>query len=221
MNEILQFANVTKAYRHRGRETVTALRDISMRLERGEMRCVYGPSGSGKSTLLLCAGGLLRPDQGVVTVAGRNPYELTSESRSQLRAQHVGFVFQQFHLLPYLNVLDNVLAPSLARVHNTDLRPRAEELIERFGLTSRRDHPPSELSVGERQRVALARALIQQPHLLLADEPTGNLDADNGALVMNTLRDFAKAGGAVMVVTHDSNLQGDDSFRLVDGTLAT
>ncbi len=219
MDEILQFAHVSKAYRHRGRETVTALRDISMRLERGEMRCVYGPSGSGKSTLLLCAGGLLRPDQGAVTVAGRNPYELTSEARSQLRARHVGFVFQQFHLLPYLNVLDNVLAPTLAGVHETDLRSRAQELIERFGLASRRDHPPSELSIGERQRVSLARALLQQPRLLLADEPTGNLDDENGKLVMNTLRDFAKAGGAVMVVTHDRSLQTGDSFQLVDGSL--
>ncbi len=221
MTEVLQIENVTKAYRHRGRETVTALRDVSMRLERGDLRYVYGPSGSGKSTLLLCAGGLLRPDRGVVTVAGRNPYALTSEARSQLRARHVGFVFQQFHLMPYLNVLDNVLAPTLAGVNTVDLRPRAKELIERFGLGSRLDHPPSELSIGERQRVALARALLQQPQLLLADEPTGNLDDDNGRLVMDALREFAQAGGAVMIVTHDRGLRASDSFHLVDGVLTT
>lgn len=221
MTQVLRIEHVSKSYRRRGRETVTALRDINLELNRGELRFVYGPSGSGKSTLLLCAGGLLRPDEGVITLAGRNPYQLTSEARSQLRARHVGFVFQQFHLMPYLNVLDNVLTPTLAGVTTTDLRSRAEELIQRFGLGPRRRHPPAELSIGERQRVALARALLHQPLLLLADEPTGNLDEQNGKLVMDALREYAHAGGTVMVVTHDRALHDANAFHLVDGTLTS
>ncbi len=219
MTQVLQIEHITKRYRRRGRETVTALRNVSLSLNRGDLRFVYGPSGSGKSTLLLCAGGLLRPDQGVITLSDRNPYALTSEARSQLRARHVGFVFQQFHLMPYLSVIDNVLAPTLASVSTDDQRPRAEELIERFGLVPRRNHPPSELSIGERQRVALARALLHQPMLLLADEPTGNLDQDNGKRVMDALREYAAAGGAVMIVTHDRELRDADALHLVDGAL--
>jgi ABC-type lipoprotein export system ATPase subunit len=163
---------------------------------------VQGPSGCGKTTLLLAAGGLQVPDGGRVTVAGQDLFALSSEERAGFRAAKIGFVFQQFHLIPYLSVLDNVLAPSLASP-SPDNRARARELIARFGLTERADHVPAALSTGERQRAALARALLNKPQLLLADEPTGNLDADNGRLVLGYLADFAKEGGAVLLVTHD------------------
>jgi ABC-type lipoprotein export system ATPase subunit len=126
----------------------------------------------------------------------------TGAERRRLRATTVGFVFQQFHVLPYLTVLENVLAPSVA-LPSPDARRRAEVLVEQFGLTARRDHLPAQLSTGEKQRTALARALLNRPTLLLADEPTGNLDPENGRLVLEALTTFAAAGGAVLMVTHD------------------
>lgn len=218
MKEILRLDHVTRTYERPGRETVTALDDANLCLMEGAIRFVYGSSGSGKSTLLLCAGGLLRPDRGTVTLNGTDIYKLSGEERSALRARHIGFVFQQFHLIPYLNVMENILAPALAG-YDGDPRPRAERLVERFGLGHRLEHPPSELSVGERQRVALARALLYDPELLLADEPTGNLDERNGAEVMKCLEEFAGAGGAVLVVTHDARHITEDAFQLENGTL--
>ncbi len=149
----------------------------------------------------------MAPDSGTVRIGGENPYELPADRRARFRAKHVGFVFQQFHLVPYLNVLDNVLAPSLAADASTPqdsaLRERAEELIAEFGLESRKHHVPGQLSTGERQRTALARALLNGPALLLADEPTGNLDQENAALVLGHFSRFAENGGAVLMVTHD------------------
>ena len=186
---------------------VHALTGVSLAVESGEFVAVQGPSGCGKSTLLLAAGGLLRPDGGTVRVAGQDPYALTADARAAFRAAHIGFVFQQFHLVPYLSVLDNVLAPALA-LPRKGSKEQAEELIERFGLKDRRHHVPEQLSVGERQRTALARALLNRPALLLADEPTGNLDADNAAVVLDALDGFARAGGAVLLVTHDAAAAG-------------
>jgi ABC-type lipoprotein export system ATPase subunit len=184
------------------RGPVRALDAVSFAVEPGEFVAVRGPSGCGKTTLLLVAGGLLRPDAGRVQIDARDPYALSPEARSRLRADAVGFVFQQFHLVPYLSVLDNVLAPSLASPA-PDARDRARQLIERVGLAERADHVPAELSTGERQRVALARALLNRPKVLLADEPTGNLDADAARTVLEHLARFASAGGAVLLVTHD------------------
>jgi putative ABC transport system ATP-binding protein len=218
MSEILKIEEAKKHYRNRRGETVRALDGVSLSLGEGEMRFVVGASGSGKSTLLLCAGGLLRPDSGSVRLEGEDLYALPAEERARRRSRRIGFVFQQFHLVPYLDVLDNILAPALAG-YEGDPRPRAEELIERFGLGHRRDHPPSELSVGERQRVALARALLQRPRLLLADEPTGNLDVANGRKVMECLDEFAREGGAVMIVTHDPAHATGDALHLEGGAL--
>jgi len=219
MSELLDIDRASKRYERRGRETVYALREATLRLGEGELRFVLGASGSGKSTLLLCAGGLLSPDEGRVRLGGEDLYAMSSDERSAFRARNIGFVFQQFHLVPYLSVIDNVLAPALAGTDG-DLRPRAEELVERFGLGQRRDHPPSELSVGERQRCALARALLREPRLLLADEPTGNLDEANAALVMECLREFAQAGGAVLIVTHDPSNRSEASYELKHGVLS-
>ena len=174
---------------------------------------VRGPSGCGKTTLLLTAGGLLRPDAGKVAVNGQELYALGDEARARIRAANIGFVFQQFHLVPYLSVRDNVLSAALA-LPLADAGKRAEQLLDELGLAHRSHHVPAELSTGERQRTALARALLHQPRLLLADEPTGNLDADNGRLVLAKLAEHAHAGGAVLLVTHDADAAAQ-SHRVV------
>jgi len=199
---LLDLARIGKTYRPGQPGEVRALPPLSLHLAAGEFVAVQGPSGCGKTTLLLIAGGLLAPTEGRVTLAGEDPYALSPERRAEFRARHVGFVFQQFHLVPYLNVLENVLAPALA-CPLPDARARAEELLARFGLPDRRHHVPGELSTGERQRTALARALLHRPKLLLADEPTGNLDRENAAVVHDHLREIARAGGAVLLVTHE------------------
>mgnify|MGYP003627769456 FL=1 len=181
---------------------VVAVDGLSLSLDAGNFVAVQGPSGCGKSTLLLLAGGLLAPESGSVQIAGENPYALSADARSKFRAENIGFVFQQFHLVPYLSVLDNVLAPSIATgAAGSD--QRARELIDQFGLSHRLEHTPGELSSGERQRTALARAMLNQPKVLLADEPTGNLDAENTTEVLKHLREFASSGGVVLLVTHD------------------
>jgi putative ABC transport system ATP-binding protein len=188
-----------------GGAAVRALDGVSLELAAGMVLCVRGPSGCGKTTLLLTAGTLLAPTAGSVTLGGTEPYRLSPDARAAFRGRHVGFVFQQFHLVPYLTVRDNVLAPTLAAGSLTPeaARGRAEELLAEFGLTERADHTPHALSSGERQRCALARALFNRPRLLLADEPTGNLDPDNAATVLAALRRFAADGGGVLLVTHD------------------
>jgi ABC-type lipoprotein export system ATPase subunit len=199
---VLEIRQVSKTFAG-PRGLVQALCGISLQVAPGELVAVHGPSGSGKTTLLLTAGGLLQPDAGQVLVAGQEIYQLSSAVRARLRAEKIGFVFQQFHLVPYLSVLDNVLAPVLAR-SDPLAAERARELAVRVGLEHRLHHVPAQLSTGERQRTALARAFLNQPRLVLADEPTGNLDDDNGRAVLGYLADFAAAGGAVLVATHDS-----------------
>jgi ABC-type lipoprotein export system ATPase subunit len=198
---MLEIVHVSKSYAA-ATGAVAALVDVSLSVAPGEFVAVRGPSGCGKTTLLLAAGGLLHPDAGQVKVAGQDIYALGEEARARFRAANIGFVFQQFHLVPYLSVIDNVLSAALA-LPRADARRRAEHLVENFGLTARRHHVPAQLSTGERQRTALARALLQQPHLLLADEPTGNLDDDNGKAVLDYLAGHARAGGSVLLVTHD------------------
>lgn len=197
---LLDIRDLVKTYiRPDGR--VDALAGVSLALDAGGFTAIVGPSGSGKTTLLLAAGALLAPDAGEVLIDGRDPYRLAPDARAALRAAEIGFVFQQFHLVPYLTVLENVIAPSLARPAD-DVRRRAAQMVARFGLADRAAHVPAELSTGERQRVALARALLNGPKLLLADEPTGNLDDANAAVVLDTLGQFAADGGGVLMVTH-------------------
>ena len=198
---ILVVENISKAFA--GPEgPVRALDGVSLEVERGEFVAVQGHSGCGKTTLLLAAGGLLLPDGGRVRVDGQDLSKLSPEERASFRARHIGFVFQQFHLVPYLSALDNVLAPSLA-TKGVDAREHAGELVRRLGLESRAHHVPAKLSTGEKQRTAMARALLNRPGLLLADEPTGNLDRENATSVLDHLREFADGGGAVLLVTHD------------------
>ncbi len=201
---------------------VLAVDGVSLSVDGGEFVAVQGPSGCGKSTMLLLAGGLLTPESGSVQIGGEDPYVLTADARSKFRADNIGFVFQQFHLVPYLSVLDNVLAPSIA-TGSKDAEQRARELLDRFGLSHRLEHTPGELSSGERQRTALARALLNEPKVLLADEPTGNLDTENATEVLKHLRKFAASGGAVLLVTHDAQAAAtaDRVIHLRDGKLDT
>jgi putative ABC transport system ATP-binding protein len=198
---ILQVRQIGKTYRGAGK-TVRALEEVSLDISEGEFLAVQGPSGCGKSTLLLCCGGLLAPDDGEILVDGLEPYTLNRRRRAAFRAGKVGFVFQQFHLIPYLNVLDNVLAAAVER-NAAVSRDRAMYLLERFGMRDRIGHVPGELSVGQRQRVALCRAMLNNPPLILADEPTGNLDSQNARVVFDALRDYAEIGKAVLLVTHE------------------
>ena len=198
---MLKANNISREYRGSA-DKVAALCDFTAAVQGGEFVAVQGPSGCGKTTLLLVCGTLLAPDAGTVTVDGTDLYAMPAEARARFRACRIGFVFQQFHLIPYLTVRDNVLAGALA----TGAPPpvaRADALLTRFGLASRIRHVPSELSMGERQRVALARALLNQPRLVLADEPTGNLDEASGEIVLTALAEYARDGGAVLMVTHD------------------
>jgi putative ABC transport system ATP-binding protein len=183
---------------------VTALDNVSLSLQSGELLAINGPSGCGKSTLLLVAAGMLRPDQGEVQLMqDYHPYNVPPEQRSRLRAAIIGFVFQQFHLIPYLSVKENIQVPSLASP-GADPEMRARELIQQFGLQERADHIPSQLSTGEKQRTALARAFFNQPKIILADEPTGNLDDENAEIVLRHLRQFVVKGGSVLLVTHNA-----------------
>ena len=193
---MLRATNLAKRYRSaRGR--VDALEGVSLEAQPGEFVALRGASGCGKSTLLLTLGGMLHPTEGEVWVDGQNVYRLGGWSRARFRGRRIGFVFQLFHLVPYLNVLDNV---RVAR-RRADAE-RAEALLERLGLGHRLRHTPAELSAGERQRTAIARALINRPVLVLADEPTGNLDPENARHVLEHLRSYAAGGGIVVMATH-------------------
>ena len=199
---VLKIENITKIYNTTNKQ-VRALDKVSLQVNSGEFVVVEGPSGSGKSTLLLTAGSLLTPDEGQILIDSQNPYVLSIDKRAKFRAEKIGFVFQQFHLIPYLSVLENILTPSIL-TKGKNSHEEAKQLIERFGLTERVHHVLAELSTGERQRTALARAFINSPNLILADEPTGNLDRENAEIVIKSLVEFANMGGSVFLVTHDA-----------------
>jgi lipoprotein-releasing system ATP-binding protein len=217
-----------KSYRL-GRTTLTVLRGVSFRVAPGEFVAVVGASGSGKSTLLHLLGLLDRPDKGTVCLDGENAAGLSSRKRSQLRCREIGFVFQFYHLLPELNVLENALLP--AKVDSSlpgwfacraDRRRRAVEVLEHVGLGERLKHRPKELSGGERQRVAIARALMNRPRFLLADEPTGNLDSKTGKQILSVLRAVSReTRQTVVMVTHDTDIarSADRILHLRDGRL--
>ncbi len=199
---MIEFKNVSKWF-NGAQGKVTALKEVSFSVRPGELLAVRGPSGCGKTTLLLSAGGLLRPSDGQMSLDGQDPYALNPEMRSRLRAETIGFVFQQFHLIPYLTVRQNIMTASLA-LPLKDASEKTQQLISRFGLDERADHTPARLSTGERQRTALARALLNEPKVILADEPTGNLDEDNAQTVFGYLSQYVSDGGCVLLVTHDA-----------------
>lgn len=200
---MLTMENVTKRYKHR-RSDVYALQDANVEIGTGEFVSIVGPSGSGKSTLLLMLGGMLSPTSGKVTLQGLSLYDLSPNERARMRKQHVGFVFQSFNLVPYLTALENVMIPLYLSGAAKDVQEsRATELLERVGLGDRLDHKPSELSIGQQQRVALARMLGNDPQLILADEPTGNLDPETSSLVLDFFEQFISEGRTIVMVTHD------------------
>jgi putative ABC transport system ATP-binding protein len=184
-----------------------ALDRVTLDVEEGELLAVLGPSGSGKSTLLGVVGGLDRDYEGRAEVFGKDLRKLDDAELSRLRGERIGFVFQAFHLLGHLSVLDNVLAPALFDHASGDHRPRAMELLDRLGLQGREGDTPSRLSGGQRQRVAIARALLRKPSLLLCDEPTGNLDVETGERTIDLFRELHAEGGlTVVAVTHEERL---------------
>jgi putative ABC transport system ATP-binding protein len=214
---MLKFEQITKLYKKDNQE-IYALNDFSLSINKGDFIAIQGPSGCGKTTLLLTAGGLLKPDKGEVYINQKNIYNLTPEKRALFRAQNIGFVFQQYHLIPYLNVIENIQVPALAQQTKID-KNKVTELIEMLGLGNRMNHTPSELSAGEKQRTALARALLFNPAVLLADEITGNLDEENVEIVMNCLTEYKNSGGTILLVTHDKELgvKADSVLNIKNG----
>ena len=204
-----------------GGNRIQVLRGIDLDLAPGETVFLCGASGAGKTTLLYTIAGLETPEAGSVEFEGRSLYSISGNALAKLRNDRMGFVFQSYFLLPELTALENVLLPSL--IGGKKAEARARELLDRVGLKDRMDHLPAELSGGEQQRVAIARSLVNDPSILFADEPTGNLDSKNGEVIITLLLDLAKADGRTLaVVTHDDRLaaRGDRLVRIVDGRLA-
>ena len=219
---MLQVTHLCKDYPTRS-GALSVLRDITLELHRGEACAVMGPSGSGKSTLLHILGTLDQPTSGQVQIEGKDPFTLAERELADFRNRHIGFVFQDHYLLPQCSVLENVLIPTLvARDNKTESETWARQLLERVGLSGRLDHRPAELSGGERQRVAVARALIRHPSVLLADEPTGNLDRQAARAVGKLLLDLHRQEQTVLVVvTHSAELARGfpRQMEMVDGAL--
>ena len=200
---------------------VNALRGIDLEIGKGQFVVVRGPSGCGKTTLLMTMAGILAPTDGSVRIEGNDVYASGGIKRNKIRAQYFGFVFQMFHLVPYLNVVDNVTLAGPAAGNKAD-KILAKGILENLGLSKRFSHRPSQLSSGEKQRVALARALFNNPPILIADEPTGNLDSDNAAVVHDCFAKFHGQGGTVVLVTHDrsADLKADREILMKKGQFA-
>ncbi|MCE5269175.1 MAG: ABC transporter ATP-binding protein [Planctomycetaceae bacterium] len=219
---MLKMENVSKTYRHRG-QLVTALDKATVHIPRGDFVSVVGPSGSGKSTLLLMLGGMLSPSDGTVLLEDQSVYDMTLTERARLRREKVGFVFQTFNLVPYLSAQENVQIPLfLAKMNGSAQKERAASLLERVGLADRMHHKPCELSVGQQQRVALARMLANDPAVILADEPTGNLDPETSQQIIGFFQEFNEEGRTIVMVTHDPRAakRATRILRLKDGAIA-
>ena len=219
MTPRLRARSLERSFRIGGSQ-IPVLRGIDLDIVAGESVFLCGASGAGKTTLLYTLAGLETPESGTVEFEGQSLYSLSGNALARLRNQHMGFVFQSYFLLPELTALENTLVPAMIR--GTSAQVRATELLERVGLRDRMHHLPAELSGGEQQRVAIARSLINDPSILFADEPTGNLDSKNGEVIMALLLDLARDGGrTLVVVTHDEHLaqRGDRTVRIVDGRL--
>ena len=219
---LIALERVSRVYRM-GEVEVPALDDVSLDISSGEFVAIVGPSGSGKSTMMNILGCLDRPTHGAYHLAGSAVAELDDDALARLRSRTIGFVFQSYNLLPRTSALDNVATPLLYQgVGRGERMRRARATLERLGLGDRVSHEPSELSGGQQQRVAIARALVTEPALVLADEPTGNLDSHAGAEVMAVLRDLHEQGRTVVLITHDADVaaSADRQIHLLDGKVA-
>ena len=200
---LIEIKNLCKTYEI-GKECVRALTDVDLNIERGEFVSVMGPSGSGKSTLLTILGGLNHPTQGEVVVDQIPIYKLPLEKLADFRREYLGFIFQSFQLIPYLTVIENVMLPlSITDSSNRDQLKMGEEILERIGLRGKEKRLPDQLSGGEQERVAIARALINSPPILMADEPTGNLDSKTGKEIMDLFKSLNEEGQTIVMVTHN------------------
>ena len=216
---MLSMKAVSKTYNHRNK-VVNALREANLDIPEGDFVAVVGPSGSGKSTLLLLLGGMLSPTSGHILLGGQSLYTLKPDERARLRREKIGFLFQTFNLVPYLTALENVQLPLfLAGMDEANQKKRAATLLERVGLADRLDHKPQELSVGQQQRVALARMIANEPAIVLADEPTGNLDPDTSQQILSFLDEINREGHTIVMVTHDPHgaQRAKRILRLVGG----
>lgn len=205
-----------------GDQQVTALRDINLQLGSGEYLSIMGPSGSGKSTLLNLLGLLDRPSSGTYLLDGGNVTDLSDEQQARVRSQKIGFVFQSFHLVPRLTAAQNIELPMiLAGIPSDERGQRVAELVASYGLSTRADHRPDQLSGGQRQRVAIARATVMNPAVLLADEPTGNLDRTTGWEVLRLLEQLTERGITLVIVTHDAEIgaRAKRQLHMLDGAI--
>jgi len=214
---MIELKNITKAFMKGGRK-IKAVDGLCWQAAPGTFSVVYGKSGSGKSTLLMMIGGMMTPTAGQITVRGCDLYALSRASRNQFRKESVGFIFQKFFLLPYFTVYENIALP-LAMKKTDKAHEKILAIAQSFDLGNRIDHYPAELSVGQQQRVAMARALVKDPDIILADEPTGNLDQENGDIVVERLLAAAAAGKTVIAATHDVHLleRAHHKLRIADG----
>ncbi len=218
---MIQLQHIAKRYEVGG-QSIFALRDINEQIQAGEYVAIVGPSGSGKSTLLNIIGCLLRPSEGAYLFNGKDVSQLDDPALSHVRQQQIGFIFQSFHLVPRLTALGNVALPMVfAGIPSSERQQRARDALDSVGLSDRIHHRPNQLSVGQRQRVVIARAMIMQPALLLADEPTGNLDTHSGHQIMDLLEAFNSKGLTMIVVTHDVDLarRANRVLVLADGQI--
>ena len=221
-NEVILLQNVSKRYKLGG-QTVEALRDVSLSIDKGEFVAITGASGSGKSTLLHMIGCLDRPTSGNVIIESKNTANLGDNALSELRQHSVGFIFQSFYLQPFLRLKDNLAVPAMfTNKQKNFIDTKVEELLQRTGLAERAKHFPRELSGGQVQRAAIARALMNSPRIILADEPTGNLDSVNSESIISLFRNICDTlGTTIVVVTHDANIarQADRTLELKDGAI--
>lgn len=218
---LIEISNVKKQYAS-GDDLVEALRGVDISIEAGEFITIMGQSGSGKSTLLSVLGGMNHPTSGTVEMAGVKLYELPGEQLADFRAHNLGFVFQSFHLIPYLTAIENVMLPlAIVKASNPAKKSAAREALERVDLGKKLDRLPNQLSGGEQERVAIARAIVNQPRILLADEPTGNLDSKTSEEVMALFRELNAAGQTVVMVTHnpENGAYADRTISLRDGVV--
>ncbi len=218
---IVAIENLCKVY-HLGSIELRVLRDLNLSIEEGEYVAIMGPSGSGKSTLLNMIGCLDRPTSGAYFLGGQNVAELEDDKLSQIRGARIGFVFQSFNLISQLNVIENIEIPMYYQgLSERESGRRAKKLAKMVGLSERLGHRPSELSGGQQQRVAIARALANDPLIILADEPTGNLDSESGAEILKILTDLRRQGKTIIIVTHDKDIAADAGrvIELFDGRI--